>query len=236
MPFFAVAQQVLKLHRLGYRYHFTLYPMEDHVAMAMQGKFADSVAHMVTDVRKADPGHISFSWYPQLERPDLGVGPHRVWWISGLSATSEAASRRGAVATVEARSWARPDVPHRVRRSGGFVLSFRPTPGVYAEQTWQPEREIGAQPRMTLELTGVAGLTVDIARAGLAALSHSTIAFTSDSSAHITLEGLPHSTDVRCDGQRVSGTIVLTKGRHRITLTGKRHVPEPEDLPQLSRP
>ena len=191
VPFLSVAQQqVLKLDRLGYRYRFTVYPAEDHVALAVQGRFADSVDHMLTEPRQGDPGHISFSWYPQLERPHLGLGPQRVWWISGLRAAPQIASRRGEVATVEARSFARPDKTYRTRRRGGFVLSFKPTPGLQTEQTWQLSREPDPRPHMTLDLTGVAGLTVDVARAGLATLPHSTVTVTTDGPAKIALEGL----------------------------------------------
>ena len=109
VPLPTVAQQVFKLDRLGYRYYFTTYPTEDHVALALRGKFDDAVANIGTVPRAADPNHITFGWYPRLQRPDLGVGPHRVWWISGLQATSELASRRGALATVDARCYARPE-------------------------------------------------------------------------------------------------------------------------------
>lgn len=220
VPCFAVAQQVLRLHRLGYRYHFTLYPIEDHVAMAVQGRFDDSVRQMVIEPRKNDPGRISFSWYPQLERPDLGVGPHRVWWISGLTADPEVAARRGEVATVEARSFALPDPPHRIRRRGGLVLNFKPMPGLYAEQTWQYGPRPQPRPHMTLALSGVAGVTVDVARAGLAALPRSTITVTTDSAARIALEGLSPSVEVRCDGERAGSTVEVAEGRHRIRLDG----------------
>lgn len=222
VPFLSVAQQVLKLDRLGHRYRFTIYPAEDHVALALQGRFADSVDHMLTNPRQGDPGHVSYSWYPQLERPDLGIGPQRVWWISGLRAAPQTASRRGAVATVEARSFARPDKTYRTRRRGGFALSFKPTPGLYVEQTWQLSgRSPDARPHVTLDLTGVAGLTVDIARAGLAALPDATITVTTDSPVEIALEGLPPSTTVRSDDRPVSGTIVISEGRHCISLAGK---------------
>lgn len=219
VPFLSVVQQVLKLDRLGYRYHFTAYPAEDHVALALQGRFDDSITHMVTEPRQADPGRISFSWYPQLDRPDLGVGPQRVWWISGFRADPQLASRRGAVATVEARSYARPDRTHRARRRGGFVLNFRPMPGLYAEQAWQLGRAPDTLPCMTLDLGGVAALSVDIARAGLAALPHSTITVATDSPVEITLEGLPNSTEVHFDDEPVGGTVAVPEGRHSIMLT-----------------
>ena len=81
----SVLQQVLELDRLGYRYRFTVYPFEDHIAWVLEDEFDDPISHMGTGLRQGDPGHITFAWYPQLVRPDLGIGPHRVWWLSELT-------------------------------------------------------------------------------------------------------------------------------------------------------
>ena len=86
VPFASAAEQVLELDRLGYRHRFTVYPLEDHIAWVFQDKFEDPIAHMGTGLRQADPGHITFAWYPQLVRADLGIGPHQVWWLSELTA------------------------------------------------------------------------------------------------------------------------------------------------------
>lgn len=222
VPIASVAQQVVKLDRLGYRYHFTAYPLEDHVALALQGKFDDSVSHLTTAPRRADPGRISFSWYPQLERADLGIGPHRVWWISGLRADPRVVSRRGALASVEARSRARPDREFRARRRAGPVLNFKPTPAVYVEQTWAPAPPREAKPQLTLALTGVAGLTIDVGRAGLAALPRASITVTTDCPTEITVEGVPPSTQLRIAGGPTGHTVALPEGRHRMTLTQDR--------------
>jgi pimeloyl-ACP methyl ester carboxylesterase len=218
VPIFSVVPQVLRLDRLGYRYRFTLYPAEDHIVLAAQGKFGDAVAHMGTAIRQADPGHITYAWYPQLQRHDLGIGPDTVWWLSGLRADPQIASRRGEVAVVDARSYARPDPRHRSHRRAGALLNFNPTPGGYVERVWRfgPARE--AQPRLTLRLTGVAALTIDTARAGLAAFARSTITVQTDSTVEITLDGLPSSTGVRIDGARTGRTVTVEPGRHRITL------------------
>ena len=168
VPFVSVAAQVLELDRLGYRYRFTVYPAENHVVFLFQDKFDDPVSHMGTDLRQADPGHITFAWYPQLVRPDLGIGPHRVWWLSDLAAAPDITARRGAVAEVDARSYARPDQTRTTRRRRGFVPHLDPTPGLYTEQYWQLGPPADALPYLTLTLTGIAALTVDVARAGLA--------------------------------------------------------------------
>ena len=218
VPFASAAEQVLELDRLGYRHRFTVYPLEDHVAWVFQDKFEDPISHMGTGLRQADPGHITFAWYPQLVRADLGIGPHQVWWLSELSADQSVTARRGAVAQVDARSYARPDPTHTVRHHRGVFLNFDPTPGLYSELDWRVGPPVGALPYLTLRLTGVAGLTVDVARAGLAASPSSTITVATDTAAHITLGGLPAGVEVQLDGQPAGPTVAVSAGRHRITL------------------
>jgi pimeloyl-ACP methyl ester carboxylesterase len=218
VPFASAAEQVLELDRLGYRHRFTVYPLEDHIAWVLQDKFQDPIAHMETSLRQADPGHITFAWYPQLVRKKLGIGPHQVWWLSELTADPKVTARRGAVAEVDARSYARPDPTHTVRHRRGVVWNFDPSPGVYTELDWQVGRPVGALPYLTLRLTGVAGLTVDVARAGLAALPASTITVATDTAAQIRLAGLPAGAAVQLDDQPVGPTVAVSAGRHRITL------------------
>jgi pimeloyl-ACP methyl ester carboxylesterase len=221
VPFASVAEQVLELDRLGYRHRFTVYPLEDHIAWVLQDKFEDPIEHMGTGLRQADPGHISFAWYPQLVRRDLGIGPHQVWWLSELAADPGVAARRGAIAEVDARSYARPDPTHTVRHHRGFVPGFDPSPGLYSELDWRVGPPVGVLPYLTLGLTGVASLSVDIQRAGLASLPSSTITVATDTAAQITLGGLPAGVEVQSDGQPSGPTVAVSPGRHRITLVGK---------------
>ena len=129
VPLTSVLQQVLELDRLGYRYRFTVYPFEDHIGWALEDEFDDPISHMGTGLRQGDPGHITFAWYPQLVRPDLGIGPHRVWWLSDLTADPAAAATRGATASVDARSYARPDPTRTTRRRRGFEPGLDLSPG-----------------------------------------------------------------------------------------------------------
>ncbi|OBF78280.1 peptidase [Mycobacterium sp. 852002-51613_SCH5001154] len=221
VPFPSAAEQVLELDRLGYRHRFTVYPLEDHIAWVLQDKFEDPIAHMETGLRQADPGHITFAWHPQLVRDDLGIGPHRVWWLSDLTADPAVTARRGAVAEVDARSYARPDPTHTVRHHRGFILNFDPTPGVYSELDWRVGPPVGPLPYLTLRLTGVAGITVDVQRAGLAALPASTITVATDTAARITLHGLPGGLSVQLDGRPAGPAFAVPAGRHRITLAAQ---------------
>ena len=219
VPFASAAEQVLELDRLGYRHRFAVYPLEDHIAWVLQDKFEDPISHMGTALRQADPGHITLAWYPQLVRADLGIGPHQAWWLSELAADPSVTARRGAVAEVDARSYARPDPTHTVRHHRGLILNFEPTPGVYSELNWRVGRRVAPLPYLTLRLTGVAGLTVDVARAGLAALPSSTITVATDTAAKITLGGLPAGVEVQLDGAPAGPAVVaVPAGRHHITL------------------
>ncbi|MDT5351449.1 MAG: hypothetical protein QOH91_4736 [Mycobacterium sp.] len=220
VPFASAAEQVLELDRLGYRHRFTVYPLEDHIAWVLQDKFEDPIKHMGTGVRQADPGHITFAWYPQLVRADLGIGPHQVWWLSELAADPAVVARRGAIAQVEARSYARPDPTHTIRHHRGFIPHFDPTPGLYSELDWQVGPPVGPLPYLTLQLTGVASLAVDVKRAGLASLPSSTITVATDTAVQITLLALPAGAEVHLDGQPSGATVAVPPGRHQITLVG----------------
>ncbi len=214
VPITSVLAQVLELDRLGYRYRFTVYPFEDHIEWALEDEFDDPISHMGTDLRQGDPGHITFAWYPELVRPDLGIGPHRVWWLSDLTAAPGA---RGAVASVDARSYARPDPTRTVRRRRGVEPDLD-EPGLYTEILWRTGPAIDPMPFLTLQLSGVAGLTVDVARAGLASLAASTINVGTDTLVQIRLSAMPPDVTVLLDGEPAGPMLHVPVGRHTITL------------------
>ncbi|HEV7419397.1 MAG TPA: alpha/beta hydrolase-fold protein [Mycobacterium sp.] len=219
VPIASVLQQVLELDRLGYRYRFTVYPFEDHITWVLEDEFDDPISHMGTGLRQGDPGHITFAWYPELVRPDLGLGPHRVWWLSDLTADRDAAAARGATASVDARSYARPDPTRTTRRRRGFEPGLDLSPGLYTELVWRIGSAVDPMPFLALHLTRVASLTVDVARAGLASLRASTINVATDTPARIKLVALPPNTTVQLDGHAAGPTVAVPVGRHTITLT-----------------
>lgn len=218
VPFSGVVQQVFEIDRLGYRYRFAAYPAEDHIAFLLKDDFADPVAHMGTVLRQADPGHITFAWYPQLVRADLGIGPHRVWWISELRAADDVTAARGKVARVDARSYARPDRKRAIHRRRGIIPNFDPTPGLFTEMTWELGDDNEPLPLLTLDLSGVAGCAVDVVRAGLAPLARSTITVATDRAVRIRLAALPPGMTVALDGKPAGPVVDVPVGRYRITL------------------
>jgi pimeloyl-ACP methyl ester carboxylesterase len=219
VPVSSILFQVHELDRLAYRYRFTLYPTEDHIGWVFKDDFDDPVSHMGTGLRQGDPGHITFTWFPQLVRSDLGIGPHQVWWLSDLTADPDTTAARGVRATVDARSHARPDPTRTARRRRGFEPDLDLSPGLYTELLWRIGPAVDPLPSLALNLNHVARLTVDVARAGLASLSTSTIAVDTDTPAQITLAALPPGTAVLLDGRPAAATVVVPAGQHTITLT-----------------
>ncbi|OBG91788.1 peptidase [Mycobacterium sp. E136] len=234
VPIASVLSQVLELDRLGYRYRFTVYPFEDHLTWVLDDEFDDPIAHMGTGLRQPDPGHITYAWYPELVRPDLGLGPQHVWWISDLEADPGLADKRGAVASVDARSYARPDPTRTIRRHRGVEPDLDLSPGLYTELLWRTGAAVEPIPFLTLKLTGVAGITVDVARAGLASLDTSTIDVSTDTVTRVELAALPPDIAVLLDGEPTGPVVHVPVGRHTIALTAAT-VPSKEVMAALLR-
>lgn len=234
VPITSVLSQVLELDRLGYRYRFTVYPFEDHLTWVLDDEFDDPIAHMGTGLRQPDPGHITYSWYPELVRPDLGLGPQHVWWLSDLTADPDLAGRRGAVASVDARSYARPDPTRTIRRRRGVEPDFDLSPGLYTELLWRTGAPVEPIPFVTLKLTGVARITVDVARAGLASLDTSTIDVSTDTVTRVELTALPPDIAVLLNGEPTGPVVHVPVGRHTIALTAAT-VPSKEVMAALLR-
>jgi hypothetical protein len=92
---------------------------------------------------------------------------------------------------------------------------------LYSELDWRVGPPVGSLPYLTLRLNGVGSLTVDVERAGLAALPSSTISVATETATQITLGGLGAGVVVQVDGQPAGPSVALLHGRHRVELIGK---------------
>jgi pimeloyl-ACP methyl ester carboxylesterase len=162
VPVTSVLQQVKTFLDDGNRIHFELYPAEDHLVFATQDGFSNEIAQLGTTTRVANPGHITYAWYPTLADPKLGLGPTGAYWVRGL------AGRTGtALATVDVQSNALPNPAITPTQAPGADVPGDPTPALVVDQTWT----LGATPKlaatMVMTLTNVSSLGVDMARAAL---------------------------------------------------------------------
>lgn len=196
VPVTGVEQQVHDLDALGYRYRYEQFPSQDHLVWATEDLFASPAANMGGLSRTHDPGRITYSWFPNLSRDDLGIGPTGVYWIRGLHARDQ---RPGRLASLDVTSSARPDpAVTPARTSGPLVTSDTPPlAGTFQELAWQLGARPTAQSTITAQLTNVSILSYRLGRAGIAPGQRATLSFASDGPVQLGLSGLAPGQQVR---------------------------------------
>ena len=68
----------------GYRYRYEQFPTQDHLAWATEDTFDTCRVKHGQPVPSARSGRITYTWFPDLSRADLGIGPTGVYWIRGI--------------------------------------------------------------------------------------------------------------------------------------------------------
>ena len=177
------------LDRLGYRYRFFLLPAEDHLVYATQDEFGpQALALGGTPARAVDPAHVTYAWFPDLTRTDLGIGTTTAYWLTGLTARSNAP---GVIAKVDATSGGITDPAVTVQHD--TTLFVNPVAqGEYA-LSWKAGARPAPQDALHITLTGVQSATVQLARAGLSCPS---ITAVSDGVSTLRLAGLSQGSTV----------------------------------------
>jgi hypothetical protein len=222
VPYPSVFEHVRAFDRAGLRYHFESYPTEDHLVYATQDGFSSVVSQIGNTRRSVNPGTVDYRWYPNLSRPDLGLGTTGAYWVRSPAARS---STPGSLASVQAVSGMRPEPTHTTVRTSSTNVPGDPSPALVVDNRWQYGATPAAKPTLSLTTTNVARLTVDMARAGFRPGQVSTLTAQTDAPTTLRLTGLaPNApvrvgtTTVRADGAGVAvttlpaGTSVLRIG------------------------
>jgi pimeloyl-ACP methyl ester carboxylesterase len=197
VPTTGVLAQTQAFDRLGQRYDLFIHTGGDHLAFAVEDRFADAVTALGAPVRASDPGRFVYDWYPSLNSAALGIGATGDYWLSGLSARDDA---YGELASIQANDAALP-VPAVTAQRSGPTLTTQPLPGTNTALTWKLGARPAAARRMTLTLADVAGVTVDAAAGHL---TTGTITVRSDGATRLTVSGLHRGTPLREKGHRVA--------------------------------
>jgi hypothetical protein len=192
-PASSAMEQAGRFDARGFRHRLELYA-RDHVAWSITGAFEGAVRWLEREDHRIaiDPGLIDYTWYAAHERPDLGTGPSDVWWVGGLHARS---SDPGALARIRAESQALPSRSPLVERRPDVVANADGA-ALATELTWgNATNGLAGGPVVSVELTGVAAATIDLARAGLA--DEGVLVAKTDSTSLLVLSGLTPGTPVR---------------------------------------
>jgi hypothetical protein len=156
----------------------------------VEDTFASPAANMGNLTRQRDPGRITYSWFPDLTRADLGIGPTGVYWVRGLQARDR---RPGQLASIDVTSAARPDPAVTAVRSTGPLVTTDTPPliGTFGQLLWQTGGTPAARREITAHLTNVSVLSFQLGRAGIGPNQTATISVDSpDGPVQLGLAGL----------------------------------------------
>jgi hypothetical protein len=178
VPFTSVLAHVQEFTDHGLRYRFTAYPAADHLAWAEQDDWSAEIDALGHPVVEQAPGVIHYTWYPDGSSPALGLGPTGVYWLRDLQARHR---DPGLLPSVDAVSGARPMAPYAVTQTHGLSVPGDPLPGVVTVENWKTTGPApAAHPTLSLSLKDVAGLSVDMARAGFVSGTPVAVTVTTD--------------------------------------------------------
>jgi hypothetical protein len=141
-----------------------------------------------TPARTVDPAHVTYAWFPDLTRADLGIGATTAYWLTDLGAR---ATGPGAIARIDATSGGIAEPA--VTAQHDSALFAQPLAQTEYALTWTPGARPAARDALHVSATGVGAATVQLSRAHLAC---PTITATSDGPMTLTLAGLARGSTV----------------------------------------
>jgi hypothetical protein len=184
VPISSVVEQVNEFKKTGNRFRFELYPGMDHLAYGAADHFKSAAEHMGSGPRTTSPDRVVLRWYPHLDRPEWGMAETGAYWISDPAAVATGA---GSQARIDAVSKAQPFNDVAPQFGPATDIPTDPVPAVVTEQTWLLLDPPEARPTISLNLTNVARLTVDVLGAGFTPGQSGTITITSDQPTQVTV-------------------------------------------------
>lgn len=223
VPIAQARETIARLDELGHRYVFDVHPAEDHVAYSLKDGWRQLVEWVDEEDRTVTrrPARIDYTWFPADVDEELGIGPDGAWWLSDLEARDDI----DRPPQVRARSHAIAEPEHEVVRTRSVLADAEPSPAVRERLDWNVGEPARTAPSISLELTGVASLQIDVDDADLdTAAPGAEVTVASDDATVLALAGVPDGTVVLLDGERVgaapaAATLDVPEGDHTITFS-----------------
>ena len=189
----------LQLDSIGYPYEVDYFEPADHLTLHLNDEWAPVAAFLADNVVDRSPPHVSLTYNPSVDFPDLGIVGDHAYWVSSMRPRSAS----GGVSTPYQGSSTTASIDVR---SGGFGIS---DPGF---STWSGAGtlgggqlpalpyvshgvSVGSPPptpvvdRLTITATNVAEVTIDPVRARVTCAA--ALAVTTDGPMIVHLSGCP---------------------------------------------
>jgi hypothetical protein len=228
VPVTSLVQQGLAFEKQQDRTIFAEFPAEDHMAFSVQNSWTEPVAQMSNPAltnqpagvprRTLNPPTITYTWYPNGQRPGWGVAPTGIYWVRGLTPRR---AEPGELASVTATTAARPGRAVTTHLSVHPAAWASPSPAIVRSLLWTFGHRPAARRLITLKLVDVAATGIAMRRAGMTA---GTVLVTTDGPTRLTLSQLPAGTPIRAGRQsrRASAagrvTVSLSRGRTAVRV------------------
>ncbi len=151
--------------QLGYRYQFVTYPTGEHFTIAALSYDTPYAPEFLgAALAERNPDHVTFTYAPATDTKKLGLVHDHAYWVSRVRLANKTAGEVPK-ATVDAFSHAsgRGD-PKLVRLADAGV---GPIPYAMVGKDWARGLKIRKQNKISLRLTNVKSVRLDVARAGI---------------------------------------------------------------------
>ena len=211
------------LEQLGYRYRFRLYEPSEHISLSLS--YDRVVPQFLSHSRvDRDPFHVTYRYVPAADMPEYGIVRDHSYWLSEIRVRADAGpAPAGALASrfetppasalidavTQARGLADPSSKQTASAGVPNAEGFLGIPLAYQEFTreWGAPIAVPARNALTLDVSGVASLTVDAPRAGLRL----------DQPLHLTVVS-DGQTVITISGPRGSRSVTVEAGRTELVL------------------
>jgi pimeloyl-ACP methyl ester carboxylesterase len=176
VPVTSAVEQANAFRTSGNQFRFELYPGMDHLAWGASDLFGSAAAHMGNLTREHRPDHITFDWYPHLDRTwDFTTG---AYWIRDPHAPVD---QPGLIAKIDAVSGMTGQPTHTTNLVlGASNVADGPPVGASMEQDWVLGSTPPPNSEIDLNLSKVTALTVDLAGAGFQSAQEGVLKVTTD--------------------------------------------------------
>jgi hypothetical protein len=234
VPTTGVTLQVKRLHQLGFRYQYYLFPGQEHYGPPIADQWVQGADYEHQFVRNPNPPQVTYIRSMPFEHAVESVNSNGVrfhfpldhaYWMSGL----EPVNRKNGAAYFNGRSLAIPDPPHTlVPETGAPATAYQNYPYAMTGQAWRPDESAPTPTSnsFTIALSGARAVTLDTTRMRLQDRGLVTGHVKTRSPLALTLRGRwPGRTVVRVDCHRADVyrsagglAIAIPAGHHTLSI------------------
>lgn len=195
---------IIGLQDLDYRYRFLSFNTAEHYTLFLIDDYPMATEFMADTQVDRNPYHVTFSYLPAEDDANFGIKHDHAYWVSKLTlADSSEETSKG---TIDAFSHA----CGLGDPSGTPGADAGANPLTYNEvnNTWGDAPAITTENRLTVKLTNLASVEVDLLRTGLDLTAAASLLLTADTNGTLTLTGnFATNTQVTQNGNAVSAAV-----------------------------